>query len=102
MARVAVLGSGDVGEALADGFLKHGHQVTRGSRDPGKLAGWKAKAGANAATGTFAEAAQAGELVVFAIKGSAAEAALEQTGADALAGKVVIDTSNPIADAPAV
>ena len=36
--KIAVLGTGKVGEVLANGFLKHGHDVMRGSRDPGKLA----------------------------------------------------------------
>src|SRR5262249_46652852 len=60
----------------------------------------RAKAGKTAGTGTFAEAARAAEVVVLAVKGDAAEAALELAGADALAGKVVIDTTNPIAPAP--
>jgi len=102
MRRVAVLGSGVVGETLADGFLKHGDAVTRGSRDPAKLAGWQAKAGANAATATFAGAAKAAEIVVLAVKGEAAEQAVDLAGRDALAGKVVIDTTNPIASAPPV
>jgi hypothetical protein len=50
MKKVAVLGSGSVGETLANGFLKHGYDVMRGSRDVGKLADWKAKAGAKAQT----------------------------------------------------
>jgi 8-hydroxy-5-deazaflavin:NADPH oxidoreductase len=98
MQKVAVLGSGVVGETLADGFLKHGHQVMRASRDPGKLAEWKAKAGANASTGTFAEGASFGDVIVLAVKGTAAEPALEQAGAG-IEGKVVIDTTNPIAEA---
>jgi 8-hydroxy-5-deazaflavin:NADPH oxidoreductase len=98
MHKVAVLGSGVVGETLADGFLKHGHQVMRASRDPKKLADWKAKAGNNASTGTFAEGASFGDIIVLAVKGSAAAAALEQAGAG-IEGKVVIDTTNPIADA---
>ncbi len=102
MKRVAVLGSGAVGETLANGFLKHGYAVIRGSRDPGKLAAWRAGAGANASTGTFAEAARAGELIVLAVKGTAAEAVVDLAGADALAGKVVIDTTNPIAPTPPV
>ena len=38
MTKVAILGSGQVGDALAKGFLADGHHVKRGSRDPGKLA----------------------------------------------------------------
>jgi 8-hydroxy-5-deazaflavin:NADPH oxidoreductase len=99
--RIGVLGSGEVGEALSNGFLKHGHEVMRGSRDPAKLAGWKSGAGGKARTGTMQEAAQHGELVVLAVKGAAA-AELAQACAAALAGKVVMDTCNPIADAPPV
>jgi predicted dinucleotide-binding enzyme len=98
MQKVAVLGSGVVGETLANGFLKHGHQVMRASRDPKKLADWKSKAGDNASTGTFAEGASFGDLIVLAVKGSAAQPALEQAG-PGIEGKVVIDTTNPIADA---
>jgi len=102
MQRVAVLGSGVVGDTLANGFLKHGYAVTRGSRDPAKLGDWQQKAGANAATATFADAAKAGEIVVLAVKGEAAESVIDLAGKAALAGKVVIDTTNPIAAAPPV
>jgi len=98
--RIAILGSGKVGEVLADGFLKHGYEVRRGTREIAKLAAWKNTAGANASVGSFADAAKWGELVVLAVKGSAAESALDLAGAANLAGKVVIDTTNPIADGP--
>src|SRR5580698_6301087 len=71
--KVGVLGSGQVGQILADGFLKHGYEVMRGSREPSKLAAWKAGAGAKASTGTFAEASRFGDLAVLAVKGTAAE-----------------------------
>ncbi len=99
--KVGVIGSGVVGQALADGFLRHGHEVMRGSRDPAKLAEWKAAAGPKARTGTFAETARFGELVVLAVKGTAAAEAVDACG-DGLSGKTVIDTTNPIADAPPV
>lgn len=99
--RIGVLGSGVVGQVLSDGFLKKGHEVLRGSRDPGKLQAWVAGAGPKARAGTFAEAAAYGELVVLALKGGAVVAAAESCAAQ-LAGKTVIDTSNPIADAPPV
>ena len=102
MSRVAVLGSGVVGQVLADGFLKHGYEVMRGTREPSKLGEWKGRAGAKASVGTFAEAARFGETIVLAVKGSAAQAVLDQCGADSLAGKTVIDTTNPIADRPPV
>jgi len=97
MQKVGVLGTGAVGTTLSDGFLRHGYDVIRGSREPAKLADWLAKAGPHAGTGTFAEATRAAEIVVLAVKGEAAEAVLDLAGADALAGKVVIDTTNPIA-----
>jgi predicted dinucleotide-binding enzyme len=97
--KVGVLGSGTVGQVLADGFLKHGHEVMRGSRDPGKLGGWKAGAGPKARTGTFAETARFGEVVVLAVKGTAAASAVDAC-AGGLDGKVVIDTTNPIAETP--
>lgn len=100
MNKIAVLGSGQVGQVLADGFLKHGHEAMRGSREPGKLAAWQAGAGARAHVGTFAEAARWGDAVVLAVKGTAAEAAIEQAGPEHLAGKTVMDTTNPIAEAP--
>ncbi len=100
MKTIAVLGSGVVGQTLADGFLKHGYEVVRGTREPAKLADWAAGAGAKASSATFADAARRGELVVLAVKGTAAEKVVALAGADALAGKTVLDTTNPIADAP--
>ncbi|NUP11682.1 MAG: NAD(P)-binding domain-containing protein [Polyangiaceae bacterium] len=100
MSKVSVVGSGQVGEVLANGFLKHGFEVMRASRDPSKLSDWKASAGAKATTGTFAEAAAYGEVVVLAVKGSAAEEAVKLCGPDVLAGKTIIDATNPIADKP--
>ncbi len=102
MKKVAVIGSGVVGQVLADGFLEHGYEVMRGTRDVAKLAAWKKGAGAKASVGTFADAARFGEVVVLAVKGTAAEAALSLAGAGNLAGKTVIDATNPIADEPPV
>jgi predicted dinucleotide-binding enzyme len=99
--KIGVLGSGVVGQVLADGLLKHGHEVMRGSRDPAKLQAWRSGAGPRAKAGTFAEAAAFGPLVVLAVKGSAAVAAVDACGGG-LAGKVVLDTTNPIAEAPPV
>lgn len=95
MTNVAILGSGVVGETLAKGFLDKGHAVRRGSRDPGKLAQWAETTGGTA--GTFADAAAWCELAVLCVKGTAAEELIGQIG-DALAGKVVLDTTNPIVE----
>ena len=97
--KVGILGSGDVAKALAGGFLKHGHQVMFGTRDTGKLADFLAKNN-GALAGGSADAAKFGELVVLAVKGTAALEALKAAGAANLAGKPVIDATNPIAEAP--
>jgi predicted dinucleotide-binding enzyme len=99
--KIGVLGSGDVAKTLAGGFLKHGYQVTVGSRTPGKLDGWKAQT-PGASTGTFNAAAAFGDLIVLAVKGSVAADVLHLAGAENLKGKTVIDACNPIADAPPV
>ena len=97
--KIGIIGSGDVAKNLAAGFLKHGHEVTVGTREAGKLAEF-ASANPKAKIGRFADAAQFGEVVVLAVKGSVASKALEAAGGANLAGKTVIDVTNPIADAP--
>lgn len=99
--KIGVLGSGIVAQTLGAGFVRHRHQVMAGTRDQTKLAEW-ATAHPQVFLGNFKDAAQFGELVVLAVKGTAALAALRSAGAEALDGKVVIDTTNPIADAPPV
>jgi predicted dinucleotide-binding enzyme len=94
--KVGVLGSGDVGRVLAGGFLKLGHPVRIGSRTPEKLSEWAAGAGEGASAGTFAEAAQFGDIIVLATHGMAAQNAIEMAGADSFDGKVVIDATNPL------
>lgn len=96
--RIGVLGSGDVAKVLAAGFKKHGYDVKIGSRTPEKLADWAKENGMG--TGTFAEVAAHGEIVVLAVLGRAAEEALKLAGAANLTGKIVVDTTNPIADEP--
>jgi predicted dinucleotide-binding enzyme len=95
---IGILGSGDVARALAAGFLKHGHNIVMGTRDPAKLADWLAQERGGRA-GSFAEAAPFGEVVVLAVRGTVALEALRAAGAANLAGKPVIDATNPIADA---
>jgi 8-hydroxy-5-deazaflavin:NADPH oxidoreductase len=99
--KIGVLGSGNVATALASGFLKHGHEVMLGSRTPEKLTEWQ-KENPRGKTGSFAQAAAFGEVVVLSVKGTAAAEALRLAGAENLKGKPVIDTCNPIEDAPPV
>jgi predicted dinucleotide-binding enzyme len=96
--KVSVLGSGVVGETLANGFLKHGYEVMRSSRDPSKLSEWKTQS-PQGKVGTFEEGARFGDIVVLAVKGTAAESLVRSLN---LQGKTVIDATNPIAEAPPV
>jgi predicted dinucleotide-binding enzyme len=86
---------------LAAGLLKHGHDVTLGTRTASKLADWIVKH-PKGRIASFADAARVGELVILAVKGSAASEVLGAAGAANLAGKTVIDVTNPIADEPPV
>ncbi len=99
--RVGILGSGAVAKSLGTGFVRHGHDVVLGTRDAGKLADW-AKSNSPGRVGSFEDAAKHGELVVLAVKGTAAADAVRAAGSSTLAGKCVIDATNPIADAPPV
>lgn len=97
-ARVGVLGSGEVGRRLAFGFAGRGHAVMIGSRDPNKpeLGEWLASDGVGIRSGTFAETASHGELLVLAVLGTAAEEVIADAGAEKFSGKVVIDAMNPL------
>jgi 8-hydroxy-5-deazaflavin:NADPH oxidoreductase len=95
-ARIGVLGSGDVGRALATGFIGLGHEVRIGSRDPQKLQSWADAAGERASTGTFEETARFGDILVLATLGVATEDAIRLAGIGSFDGKVVIDTTNPL------
>ena len=98
--KIGILGSGVVAQGLGSGFLKHGYEVMMGTRDITKLAGWQESSGGS--VGSFSDAAAFGEIVVLAVKGTMAASVLTLAGAANLAGKVVIDTTNPIADLPPV
>ncbi len=98
--KIGIIGSGIVARVLGSGFIKHGYDVMLGSRDLSKLDDWKASSGGK--TGSFSEAAAFGDIVVLAVKGTMGQSALQMAGKAALAGKIVIDTTNPIADAPPV
>jgi predicted dinucleotide-binding enzyme len=97
--KVGILGSGDVAKALADGFMQNKHTVMLGTRNPSKLEDWDWK-NRGGIVGSIAETARFGELLVLAVKGSAASEVLRAAGITNLAGKTVIDATNPISDAP--
>jgi hypothetical protein len=99
---IGIIGSGIVGQTLANGFIKHGYDVMVGTNTASKREELKSKTNGKAKVGTFEEAAKFGHIVVLCTKGTAAEAAMKAAGLANLKGKTVIDTTNPIADAPPV
>jgi predicted dinucleotide-binding enzyme len=98
MVKIGILGSGDVGKTLAKGLLKYDYQVMIGSDHVEKLEEFK-KENSKVETGTFEQSAQWADLVVLCVKGTVAEKIVEKTKTN-LFGKIVVDTTNPIADAP--
>jgi predicted dinucleotide-binding enzyme len=98
---VGVLGTGPVGRAVAGRLAELGHDVTMGTRDPDETAGreeyaaWSGDHG-DVRLGTFAEAASGAELVVNAAGGNVSLSILDSAGAQNLAGKVLLDISNPL------
>jgi predicted dinucleotide-binding enzyme len=100
--KVGIVGSGIVGQTLANGFVKHGYDVMIGTNTASKREELKSKTNGQTKIGTFEDAAKFGEIVVLATKGTAAEDALKAAGIANLKGKTVIDTTNPIADAAPV
>lgn len=96
--KIGVLGTGMVGETIATKLVQLGHSVRMGSRTAGnaRSAAWAEKAGSNGSAGTFGEAASFGEVLFVCTKGDGTIDALRAAGAPALAGKVVIDISNPL------
>jgi 8-hydroxy-5-deazaflavin:NADPH oxidoreductase len=96
--KIAVLGTGMVGETIGSKLVSLGHQVMMGSRTSGneKAVNWVKLAGSNASQGSFSEAAKFGELVFNCTKGEHALAALTLAGTTNLKGKIIVDISNPL------
>jgi 8-hydroxy-5-deazaflavin:NADPH oxidoreductase len=97
--KIGILGSGQVAKALAQGFLKHGATVMIGTRDTTKVSNWATTPAFS--VGSFQQAAANADIVVLAVKGLAAETVVTALRHE-LSGKTVIDTTNPVADAPPV
>jgi predicted dinucleotide-binding enzyme len=96
--KIGILGTGSVGKAIGIGFAALGHDVMMGSRDPNRddVKEWRKSAGGTTSSGTFAEAAAHAELAVLATAWSGTENAIKLAKPENLAGKVVIDTTNPL------
>jgi predicted dinucleotide-binding enzyme len=100
--KVGILGTGDVGKALGNAFIALGHEVKMGSREAHneKAEAWVSTSGIDASSGTFANAAGFGDIVVLALLWTGTENALKLAGARNFAGKVVIDATNPLVFEP--
>mgnify|MGYP000858045782 CR=1 FL=1 len=99
-AKIGIIGSGPVAQALGTGFRKYGYEVMLGTRDTSRLKEWQEKT--DGLTGSFADAAAFGEILVLAVSGTVAATALNMAGPENIRGKIVIDTTNPIMSAPPV
>jgi hypothetical protein len=95
--QVGILGSGDVGLKLGDGFVETGNIVRIGTRSPLKVQSWISKYGnSRASSGNFAEAAAFGELLVIATLWEGTASAIRSADPKNFEGKVVIDVTNPL------
>jgi len=96
--KVGILGTGPVGRAIAHGFVTLGYETRIGARDPGNAAAtvWAAEHGSLASAGSFADAAAFGDVIVVATLGTVLPQVAEAAGPQNFAGKVVIDTTNPL------
>lgn len=94
--KIGIIGSGEVAQTLASGYLAKNYEVRLGTRSAEKLNDWLAGAGENASVGSFADAARFGEVVFICASGAAALSAVELAGAENFKGKTVIDVTNPL------
>lgn len=94
--KIGVLGTGMVGQTLGAKLVSMGHEVMMGGRsaDNDKVRAFVAKTGGR--PGDFAAAAAFGELLIHCTRGDAALEVLRQAGAENLAGKILLDISNPL------
>jgi hypothetical protein len=100
--KVGILGSGDVAKTLGSAFVELGHEVKLGSRTPESegLIAWKKGVGSHGSTGTFADAASFGEVLVLSTRGVENEKAIRLAGPKNFSQKIVLDTTNPLLFAP--
>ncbi len=104
--KVAIIGSGIVGQTLGKKLVEMGHNVVLGTRDPnkldeakgwaGSLGDWLNAVGNKATVATFAAAAAHGEIIINATHGMASLDALQTAGAENLQGKILIDVANEL------
>lgn len=100
--KIGIIGSGLVAQTLGNGFVKYGHEVMLGSRDTSKLDTWLSGTNHKGKTGSFQDAANFGEILVIAVKGTVVEEVLQGLRPESLQGKTIIDATNPISGDPPV
>ena len=93
--RIGIIGTGNIGGALARHWVAAGHEVLMSSRHPEELEPLAAELGPRARAGTVAEAAAFGEVILVSVP-YAAVPEIGREHAEALRGKIVLDTSNPV------
>lgn len=93
--QIAIIGTGDMGSALGELFVRHGHEVILGSRNPQAASRLAAEIDAREAT-TYQKAAQSSEIICLCIQWRHREEVLSQLGD--LSGRILIDVSNPEAE----
>lgn len=95
---IAVLGTGNVGQTIATRLVSLGHSIWMGSRtaDNQNAVAWAQGSGEHGHAGTFADAAEHGDVIFVCTQGVHTLDALTMTGANNLSGKTVIDVSNPL------
>jgi predicted dinucleotide-binding enzyme len=96
--KIAVLGTGTVGNVIGTKLVQLGHEVKMGSRtaDNEKAAAWVKSNGSKASQGTFKDAAAYGEIIFNCTSGGGSLEALKLAGAENLEGKVLVDIANPL------
>lgn len=96
--KIGVFGTGMVGTAIATKLVELGHEVILGSRTEGNEKGvaWAAAQGPRASAGSFAQAAERGELLFNCTQGAVSLDVLAAAGAERMGTKVLVDLANPL------
>ncbi|MBX3239272.1 MAG: NAD(P)-binding domain-containing protein [Chitinophagaceae bacterium] len=98
MKKIAILGTGIVGNTIGTKLVRLGYTVMMGSRtnNNSKATAWVEASGQNASQGAFSDAAIFGDIILNCVKGEVSLDVLRSAGAENLSGKILIDISNPL------
>jgi predicted dinucleotide-binding enzyme len=92
--KIGIIGTGNMGSGLGKQWAAKGHQVLFGSRDPQKAHTLADSVGADASSGTYAEAVRFGEAVLLAVPWRGVEDSIARAGS--FTDKILIDCTNPM------